>query len=395
MSLPDGETLLEAARQAAGLADFGDTWFFGRMEKFIDSVNRDARLTEEGSAGAQGMVVNALVNRLRHVELVKQNPDIRTLPVNVSAIVVGLPRTGSTMMHRMLASAQGMTGVKWYEAQNYAPFPGEERGNSGQRREAAEGILAHMVGKIPEIMSIHPMSIDQPDEEVIILGQLFSSSMLESSYYVPGYADWLARQGSRRAYEDLREILQSLVWQDPSREGKKWVLKTPGHLMALDVAMSVFPDAKIVMTHRDPVSTVPSYCSMEAALYRMGSDDIGNAVIGEYWFERLGQWTDSFMSVRSQAAADRFVDVKYADLLADPVGQGGRVLEAAGIDVTPDVIADMGQWIEANKREDRARHKYKLSDFGLNEDMIRRKFAAYRENHLGEARPGLSNWRET
>ena len=102
MSMPERGVLLDAARQTAGLDNFGDTWFFDHMDKFIESINDDARLNEEGLGGAQGMVINAMVNRLRHVELVKQNPEIKELPVDVSAIVVGLPRTGSTMMHRML-----------------------------------------------------------------------------------------------------------------------------------------------------------------------------------------------------------------------------------------------------------------------------------------------------
>ncbi len=384
MSVPERGVLLDAARETAGLDDFGNTWFFDHMDKFIESINTEARLNEEGLGGAQGMVINAMVNRLRHIELVKQNPEIKDLPVDVSAIVVGLPRTGSTMMHRMLSSAKGMTGVKWYEAQNYAPFPGETKGDSSLRREAAKGILAYMIEKIPEIMSIHPMSIDQPDEEVIILGQLFSSSMLEASYFVPTFSSWLSRQNSLQAYEDLKEIYQAFIWQDPSREGKKWVLKTPGHLMALDTAMSVFPDAKIVMTHRDPISTVPSYCSFESTLYRMGSEEISHKMVGDFWFERLSQWTDAFMSVRSSSEEQRFLDVIYPELLNDPIGQGKRVLEAAGVEVTPGVINDMGQWIEANKREDRAPHKYDMSDFGLTEDMIKKKFSLYRQDYLGE-----------
>ena len=206
--------LLDAARETAGLDDFGNTWFFDRMDKFIESINTEARLNEEGLGGAHGMVINAMVNRLRHIELVKQNPEIKDLPVDVSAIVVGLPRTGSTMMHRMLSSAKGMTGVKWYEAQNYAPFPGETKGDSSLRREAAKGILAYMIEKIPEIMSIHPMSIDQPDEEVIV--PVSFSGMLEASYFVPTFSSWLSRQNSVQAYKDLKEIYQAFIWQDPS-----------------------------------------------------------------------------------------------------------------------------------------------------------------------------------
>jgi hypothetical protein len=116
----------------------------------------------------------------------------------------------------------------------------------------------------------------------------------------------------------------------------------------------------------------------------MGSEEISHKMVGDFWFERLSQWTDAFMSVRSSSEEQRFLDVIYPELLNDPIGQGKRVLEAAGVDVTSDVINDMGQWIEANKREDRAPHKYDMSDFGLTEDMIKEKFSLYRQNYLGE-----------
>ena len=128
MSMPERGVLLDAARETAGLDDFGNTWFFDHMDKFIESINTEARLNEEGLGGAQGMVINAMVNRLRHIELVKQNPEIKDLPVDVSAIVVGLPRTGSTMMHRMLSSAKGMTGVNGMRRKTMHLFPVRPKG---------------------------------------------------------------------------------------------------------------------------------------------------------------------------------------------------------------------------------------------------------------------------
>jgi len=382
MSLPDRDTLIKEAREQAGLSDFGHDWFMGHIDVLIPALNKQARLSEAGLYGARHMIVSALVSRLRHTDLVKTHPEIAEEEVSVTAVLTGLPRTGSTMLHRMLAAAPTLTGVRWYETQNYVPLPGEERGDPAPRREAAKGILDYMLGVLPELMSIHPMSIDQPDEEVIILGQLFSSSMIESTYFVPDYAAWLSEQDPRQAYLDLIEILQSLQWQDPSRAGKSWVLKTPGHLMALDTVLDVFDRAKIVMTHRDPVSTVPSYCSMEAALYKLGSDDISNAMIGAYWRERLKHWLDHFMAVRARAGADRFIDVNYKDLLTHPAEQGTRVLERSGIPMSAAIQDGMAEWIEANRREHRAAHKYALEDFGLNAGDLETHFAEYRAAFL-------------
>ena len=380
--VPDRATLVARACADTGLSDFGDTWFFANIDALIPALNSEARLSEAGVGSASAMIVNGLANRLRHVELVKRHPEILDETVEVAAVVVGLPRTGSTMLHRMLASAPGMTGTRWFETQNYSPMPGERRGETHLRREVAKGFLDFMLATIPDLMSIHPMSIDQPDEELIILGQLYSSTMIEGTYHVPGYARWLTENDRVQCYRDLRQILQSLQWQDPSRAGAKWVLKTPGHLLALDAVIEVFPEAKIVMTHRDPVATVPSYCSMEHSLYQMVSDRVDPASVAAFWVPRLAELLDRFMAVRGQVAGQNFIDVRYADLLGDPIGEGTRVLEAAGIAVTDAVRAGMAEWIEANKREDRAPHKYALEDFGLVRSDVEQRFAAYRAAFL-------------
>jgi len=377
MAVPDRESLIAQAREQTGLSDFGNEWLFDNIDVLIPSLNTQAKLSPEGIYGAQHMIVSGLVNRLRHIQLIKDNPEILDEKVNVTAVLTGLPRTGSTMLHRMLAAAPNLTGVRWYETQNYVPLEGEVRGDPTPRLEAAKGVLAYMLEKIPELMSIHPMDIEQPDEEVIILGQLFSSSMIESTYFVPDYAAWLSKQNPRKAYDDLVQILQSLQWQDPSRRGKNWVLKTPGHLMSLQTVLDVFPKAKIVMTHRDPVSTIPSYCSMETSLYKMTSTQISNAEIGNYWTARLKEWLDNFMQVRGNVEADRFIDVNYKNLLTAPSEEGMRVLSAAGIPMSSQIKSGMEDWIDANRREHRAAHKYSLQDFGLDEETIRAKYGDY------------------
>lgn len=380
-----GRLILSGRAEAeTGLKDFGDPWIFEHLDALIPALNREAALSPAGAQVAAGMITRALVNRLRFVDLLKQHPEIDDEQIDVAAIVVGLPRTGSTMLHRILASAPGMTGVRWYEAQNYAPFPGEARGAPEPRREAAREILGHMVRLIPELMSIHPMDIDQPDEEVIILGQLFSSTMLEGTYRVPSFARWLTEHDRVRPYRDLKRILKALQWQDPARAGRRWVLKTPGHLMGLDAIAEIFPEALVVMTHRDPVETVPSYCSMEASLYRMVSDDIAPEEVAAFWVPRLAELLGMFMSARDGDGAVRFIDVRYAELTARPLETATLVLSAAGVAMTPEILEGMEAWIEANRREHRAPHRYSAADFGLDDETLRGQFAAYRARFIEE-----------
>jgi hypothetical protein len=380
--VPKKESLIKKAEQATGLSDFGDEWFFPNIDVFIESLNSQARLSNEGYYGAEQMIIGALVNRLRHKNLIKMNPQILDETVDVKAVLTGLPRTGSTMLHRMLASAPELTSVKWFEAQNYTPLENEDYNDPTPRKDIAKDILNFMLKKIPELMSIHPMDIDQADEEVIILGQLFSSSMLESTYFVPDYANWLTNQNPGKSYSDLIEILQSLQWQDPSRKNKSWILKTPGHLMSLGAVVKYFPGAKIIMTHRDPVSIVPSYCSMESTLYKMNTDIISDFEIGNYWLDRLSEWLNNFIEVRNSIPDDRFIDINYLDLVEAPEKIGTQVLKS--IHINDDILTKemMENWIKANKRENRQKHNYKLSDYGLTRESISNKFKDYIEKYL-------------
>ncbi|AGH51337.1 MULTISPECIES: sulfotransferase family protein [Sphingomonadales] len=380
--VPDREALIAEAKAKTGLDDFGDTWFFSHIDALIPAFNGEAKLSDAGAAYARETVVTSLVNRLRFVEMFKQHPEIDEEEVEVAAVVVGLPRTGSTMLHRMLAAAPGMTGCRWYETKNYVPFPGEERGNPEPRRAEAKVLMDYMVQAIPELMSIHPMDIDQPDEELIIMGQLFSSTMIEGTFFVPSFARWLMQHDRIQVYRDLKQILKLLQWSDPSRKGAKWVLKTPGHLMGIDGVIEVFPEAKIVMTHRDPVQTVPSYSSMMANLYSMVSDEVTREEVGAFWIDRLAELLNTFVAEREKVGGRNFIDVRYTEQLSEPVKVGRYVLEQAGITVTPEIEAGMAEWIEANKREDRAPHKYSLEDFGLTRAQVEEKFRSYREAFL-------------
>lgn len=377
----DRETLLEQARARTGLSDFGDLWFVEPMDHYIAAANREARLTADGFAGQTEVVVKGLASRLRMIEDIRLHPEILDEQVVVAGIILGLPRTGSTIFHRLLASAPGMTAIRWYEAQNYAPFPGEQRGNPAERRAYARAMIDGWLQLSPELASIHPLDPEAPDEEILILGQMFVSTMIEGMSFVPGFAEWLDSYDQSRGHEDLKTILKYLQWQDPARRGAKWILKSPSHLPYTECAARAFPDALLIMTHRDPLEVVPSYISMEAALYKLGAV-ISDQEVGNFWFRRLVQWMRRFESARARIGEDRFIDIDYREVGSEPLVQAERVLARMGI-ANDDLLAGaLTEFLAGNQREQRPLHDYSLDRFGLDEAEIRREFADYRARYI-------------
>lgn len=377
----DRETLLAAARDRTGLTDFGDTWFFEPMDHYIAAANAEGKLTPAGFGGQTESILKGLASRLRMVDDIKRNPEILDEPVEVAAIILGLPRTGSTIFHRLLASAPGMTAIRWYEAQNYAPLPGDEPGNPVARRAYANAMIEGWLNLSPELASIHPLDPDAPDEEIIILGQLFITTMVEAMTFAPSFAAWLDTYDQSKGYEDLKTILKYLQWQDPTRRGKKWVLKSPQNLPYTDVIASAFPQAVLVMTHRDPLEVVPSYVSMEAALYKLNSVHSDEAV-GGFWFPRLASWMKRFEEARARIGEDRFIDIDYREVAREPLKQAQRVLAHIGIPLDDEIQTALEEFVAGNKREQRPMHDYSLERFGLDEQTVRDAFASYRARYI-------------
>ena len=376
----DRDTLLQLARERAGLSDFGDTWFLEPMDRFIEASNSKGRLTPQGRAGTTEVVVKGLVSRLRMIDDIKRHPEILDEKVEVAGIILGLPRTGSTIFQRLLASAPGMTGLRWYEAQNFAPFPGEERGNPVERRAYAQAMIDGWLNLSPELASIHPLDPDAPDEEILILGQMFVSTMVEGMNFVPSFTRWLNGYDQSKGHEDLKTILKYLQWQDPARRGTKWILKSPSNLPYAELAAKAFPDALLIMTHRDPLQTVPSYVSMQAALYKL-SATVSDHEVGEFWFPRLVEWMRMFEAARARIGEERFIDIDYREVGRDPMAQAQRVLSRVGIPIDDKLEQVLNEFLAGNKREQRPMHEYSLERFGLSEEAIRREFAEYRARY--------------
>ena len=276
----DAEALREAARRKTGLSDFGDDGHAEALEVLVTSINAEARLSATGRLIQRSRLTGALVQRLRIEELLQRHPEIADIDLGNIAVISGLQRTGTTLLHRLLISHPDFRGLSGAEA--LMPVPGAPDSDRAERARKRQAVLAQksISYLAPEFMAIHPISHDEPEEDVLLLDLCFMSQSAEATMHVPTYARWLESQDQTPAYEYLRRVLQVLSWQRP---GGRWVLKTPHHLEHLDVLLRVFEGATVVQTHRDPRIALASFCSMVAHGRGMFSDQVDPAEIGRHW----------------------------------------------------------------------------------------------------------------
>ena len=372
--------LLDGATAKTGLTDFGDDWFTEPLRVLATSLNDEARLTGLGFELTRRRLVSLLCDRLRLRQLQREHPAIRDVEVRVAAEICGLPRTGSTLLHRLLASAPGLTTTLSWETSYPLPFPGEGA-DAGLRKEKARAQMELFLQHSPDFKDIHTVAWDAPEEDVILVDRSFTSMSFESFYWVPSYGDWLRAADQTRAYAELYEWLQALQWQDPARAGKHWVLKSPHHLCAVGTVLDAFPGCKIIMTHRSPVKAVPSYASMVHSLGRQYSDAIDPRALGPYWSNRFAQSLSRLAQVRDERP-ERFIDVRFDSMMTEPVTQAVRVLTELGLPADDATGAAFGSFISRDREERSASHSYAPADFGLSVPRLETDFAFYTEEYL-------------
>ncbi len=377
----DADALLAAARKHTGLSDFGDAFFREPFEVLIDAINREARLNAVGVGIMKARLAGLLQNRLRIEALI---PRIEPTEIRRPIVIAGLQRTGTTLLHRLLAADPRTRALTGWEALAPAPLPGEGRHGNFRRRAAgklAERALAWMA---PEFFAVHPVESAAAEEDVLLLDHSFASQAPEATLYVPTYARWLEQHDITPAYRYLERILQLLTWQRP---GDPWVLKTPHHLEYLHELLTVFPDAVIVQTHRDPLVTMPSFCSMVAHGRGVFSDHVEPREIGRHWLAKVRRMLDRSAAVR-EAHPGAFIDVSYYDLVRDPLAQVKRVYAHAGLDWTPAAEDALRAALRHEKQNRHGRHAYNLYDFGLSPRIVDASFADYRARFEIPREPG-------
>ncbi len=385
--IPDVEItvdgLLSAAREATGLSDFGDNSFREPFEVLVNSLNEEADLNAVGRFMQYQRSLNILCNRLRTEAWIARHPEILDEEVKAPVVIIGLQRTGSTMFHRILASDSRFYAPLWYEVRNPAPYMDWDFKGADQRVVEAKAEVAAMLEANPELAAIHPMDPMAADEDIMLLEHSFYSTVPDAFCNVPSYGKWNDGHDNTPGYEYLKRQLQSLQWQkkQQGQSAQRWLLKTPHHLHHVATLLRVFPDAKIIQTHRDPLQTIPSAASMNYNLWLMCADKPDPKVVGEQWAAKYAKGMLHTMETR-KLKPDAFIDVWYKDTVADPFKPAQAVYGFIGMDFTEEAHEAMEKWREENKREDRPSHEYTLEQFGFSEEGLKEQFAAYRKQYL-------------
>jgi hypothetical protein len=374
----DVGSLVDAAQRKTGLQDFAADRHRRALEVLVESINDEARLTATGRQIQKTRLLAALANRLRIQELLRRHPEIHEIDLGKIVLIAGLQRTGTTLLQRLLNSHPDIRGISGAEVLNPVPtIDHVERGERARTRRAiiAERAFAYLA---PDFKAIHPTDHDEPEEEVPLIDLTFMSQSSEAIMSVPSYSRWLEGQDHTWTYEYFRRVLQVLSWQRP---GRIWVLKTPQHMEHLDAFRSVFPEATIVQTHRDPRKTVASFCSMVAHARGILSDHVDPLEIGQHWFRKTQRMVQRSARTREGPGADRFVDVSYYDLTRDPISELRRIYERADVTFGDEAERQAARCVEANPQNRFGRHNYRLEDFGLREQAVDDAFSAYRQRH--------------
>lgn len=376
--------LAEASARAGGLADFGAGDFREALRVLAAALRDEARLSVQGHALLREKLLGQLVNRLVIEDHCKRHPEILQQPVDDPLVIVGLPRTGTTLLQRTLAVDPHFSKAQWWETRYPAPLPGEILEQPQQRLQRAHAEVAGMIEAVPQILAIHPLHAEQPDEEFMLMEHSFLCAM-DSYVNVPSYTAWLDRQDQTQVYLYLKKTLQFLQWQQARRgivAGRRWLLKSPQHLHTLELLFAVFPHAQVILTHRDPGKTIPSLASFIHTLWQIYSEQADPRQVGAQWNQRMARALRHCMAVREGMPAGRFLDVRFEDTVHDPLAVVERIYRFAGLELTPALRDAMGDWLTANGREKRAAHHYDPADYGLDDALLQRDYAGYRSRHI-------------
>lgn len=382
----EAESLMKRAVRSTGLSDFGNEFDLEPLEVLCKSIEEESYLHPFGRFVTRTRLKGVLENRLRAEFWFKECPEIEEIKLPPVCVITGLQRTGTTMLHRLLAADPDTRALLSWEAINPAPIPGLEKEKDRHKRIGSALTSQKALGYIaPDFFTVHPVEAMAPEEDCLLLDASFLSTVPEATLRVPAYSRWLESRDQRPAYEYMKKLLKLLQWQDP---GKRWILKTPHHMEYLDVLFDVFPEVKIIQTHRDPAVTIASFCSMISHGRGVFSSKVDPLEVGRDWTRKIVRMTENTMRVRDTIPKDRFLDVYYEDLLEDPIEEVRKIYGYLDIPWSEMTEKTMQKNHRENYQYKYGKHLYTLEDFNFSEQTIRRMFEEYYRQYIdtGERR---------
>ncbi|WP_198538826.1 sulfotransferase family protein [Mycolicibacterium wolinskyi] len=369
------EDLHASATKACGLDDFGtdDDNYREALGVLLESYQRDADLTELGSKMQRFFVRNALVARLVSEAAWKQYPQHADVTIEKPIFVTGLPRTGTTVLHRLLTADPQHQGLEMWLAEFPQPRPPRETWASNPVYQQLDAQFSRHHDENPDYTGLHFMTADEVEECWQLLRQSLHSVSYETLAHLPTYARWLAQQDWTKPYQRHRRNLQLIGLNDP---GKRWILKNPSHLFALDAVFATYPDALVIQCHRPAETIMASMCSLSQHTTAGWSNSFVGAQIGADALDTWSRGLELFNTERAKHDPAQFLDVDYSEFIADPVGTVENVYRHFGLPYTDGARAAVEAVNAASKKGPRApKHTYSLADYGLTAEAVKERFA--------------------
>jgi hypothetical protein len=370
------EAILGQATAELGLDDFGPDTFREPLAVLLAALRDEANLSAMGKVSVHTQLVALAKNRLLLADLLRHHPEIHDVEIVAPIVIVGQPRTGTTHLHNLLSADPALRSLPYWESQQPVPLPAEVGVTPDPRLARCQFGVDFLESAMPYFKRMHEMTVDHVHEEIQLLAMEFSTMLFESMVLVPSYAEWYRAHDQTPHYRYLKTVLQAMTFL---RGGRRWVLKSPQHLEQLGPLTTVFPDAIVLVTHRDPVSVTVSVCTMLTYTARLQVDHPDPLAMGAYWSARNRQMLEACLRDRDLVAPERSLDVVFHEFMADDMAIVERIYELA--DQPHDAAARSAQraYLRSHQRDRHGKVIYETEPFGIDARALRAAFAPYCE----------------
>lgn len=367
--------LMDRARTATGLADFGDDGFREGLDRLVRAIDGEARLNARGQMGMDAQIIDLLANRLQVEHWYRLHPEIDEQRIVAPLIGLGLPRSGSTALSCLLAADPAARSIRGWEAMAPCPPPETATEADDPRIARAEQAMIRRAQTFPRMTMMLPSTATTPTECQTFMGFTFKTQLFQAFAHIPSYMHWLNHDADMvPAYAYVKRVLKLLQWRCPPY---RWRLKNPAHILFITALDEVFPDARYWMTHRDIASVIPSGADLYLELHQAFADDVDKAYLGRLHAEVWELGMRRLIAFRDAGRDHRFFDVHFAPFQRDPMPVLERLYAFLGEELTAGARARMDAWRRDTPREKNGDHRYDPADFGIDIDRLRERFRFY------------------
>ena len=378
--------LLSAARRQTKLFDFGLPSFRPGFEKLLEALEEEARLNLFGRYFARRQMLELLTHRLLLTDHRKHNHAVTFESIARPLFIVGLPRTGTTLLYGLLAEDPAHRAPLSWEIDDPCPPAETATYHTDPRIETTRKRFEQVNRLAPGFQAIHPVGALMPQECIVTTASEFMSIRFQMCFDVPSYDEWLLQQDMRDTYHHHRRFLQHM---QSRHKGERWILKSPGHLGPIDALFDVYPDAMLIQTHRDPIRVVPSVASLEYTMRMVSSDEVDPARVGRQMIRTWSTLLEQGMAARARhpERERQIVDLSMREIVGSPMASVEKIYRHFDLELRPEARERMLAYLARHPKDEFGTHRYSLEDFSLDADEVDAAFKGYRERFGIEPEP--------